>query len=148
VRGLLSNRYLLFASRFLLGLVFLVAAVPKIAQPGTFAASVEAYEILPVAAVNLVAILVPWMELLCAIFLIGDARVRPSAALLGMMLLVFIVAISTAVVRGLNINCGCYGGTGTPVGWGKVLEDVALLIPAWLLARRGPGPGPAEGTGA
>jgi hypothetical protein len=148
MRGFLTNKLLLHAARFLLGLVFLTAAVPKIAQPETFAASVEAYEILPIAVVNVVAILLPWTELLCAIFLIGGARVRPSAALLGSMLLVFIVAISIAVLRGLNINCGCYGGTGTPVGWGKVLEDVALLIPAWLLVRRDPGPVPPADTAA
>jgi hypothetical protein len=143
---ILSNRFLLLAARFVLGIVFVVAAVPKIAQPDAFAVSVEAYEILPVAVVNLIAVVVPWLELLCAVFLIGGARVRPSAALLGVMLAVFIVAISTAVLRGLNINCGCYGGTGTPVGWGKVLEDVALLVPVWLLLRRGPGGGD-EGAG-
>jgi putative oxidoreductase len=141
MRDVLANRYLLLASRFVLGIVFLVAAVPKIAQPEAFAVSIEAYEILPVAVVNLIAIGVPWVELLCAVFLIGGARVRPSAALLGAMLLVFIVAISTAVLRGLNINCGCYGGTGTPVGWGKVLEDIALLVPVWLLLRGGSGAG-------
>jgi putative oxidoreductase len=142
MREILSNRYLLLASRFVLGMVFLVAAVPKIAQPEAFAVSIEAYEILPTAVVNIVAVVVPWVELLCAVFLIGGARVRPSAALLGAMLLVFIVAISIAVLRGLNINCGCYGGSvGTPVGWGKVLEDVALLVPAWLLLRAAPGRG-------
>lgn len=137
MRGLLSNPLLLLASRFVLAMVFVVAAVPKIAQPETFAASIEAYELLPVAAVNLVAIAVPWLELLCAVFLIGGAWVRPSAAILGAMLLVFIVAIASAILRGLNINCGCFGGAGSPVGWGKVLEDVALLVPAWLLLRGG-----------
>ena len=139
MKDLLSNRYLLLASRLVLGLVFLVAAVPKVAQPDLFAASIEAYEILPVAVVNLVAIVIPWLELLCAIFLIGGSRVRPSAAVLGAMLGVFIVAISIAVLRGLDINCGCFGATGgSAVGWGKVLEDVALLVPAWLLVRPGP----------
>jgi hypothetical protein len=141
VRDFLSNGILLLASRFVLGMVFIVAAVPKIAQPEIFAASIEAYEILPVAAVNLAAIAVPWIELLCGVFLIGGARIRPSAALLGAMLLVFIVAIASAIIRGLNINCGCFGGAGSPVGWGKVVEDVALLVPAWLLLRRGPAGG-------
>jgi hypothetical protein len=59
------------------------------------------------------------------------------------------VAISSAVLRGLNINCGCFGGDGAPVGWGKVLEDVALLVPAWLVFRQGGAPrgeaaGPSE----
>lgn len=135
--ALLSNRLLLLAARFVLGMVFIIAAVPKIAGPESFAVAVGAYELLPVALLNIVAIVIPWMELLCGIFLVGGAWTRPSAALLGGLLLFFIVAISSAILRGLNINCGCYGGDGTPVGWGKVLEDVALLLPAWLLLRRG-----------
>ena len=136
MEALLSNRWLLLTARFVLGMVFVTAAIPKIARPDLFAASIEAYEMLPIAVINVLAVLIPWLELLCAIFLISGVRMRPSAAVLGGMLFVFIVAIASAVLRGLQINCGCFGeGGGTPVGWGKVLEDVALLVPAWLLWR-------------
>jgi putative oxidoreductase len=141
VREILSNRYLLLASRVVLGMVFVVAAIPKIGRPDSFAVSIEAYEMLPLAAVNAVAIVVPWIELICGLFLVAGVRARAGSALLGGLLVVFIVAISTAVLRGLDINCGCFGtAVGTPVGWGRVLEDVALLLPAWLLARPGADP--------
>ncbi len=138
MRELLSNRYLLLAARFILGMVFIVAAIPKVGGPESFAASIEAYELLPVFAVNAIAIAVPWIELICGLFLVAGVYTRSAAALLGTLLAVFIVAISAAVLRGLNIDCGCFGGTdGSPVGWGKVLEDVALLVPAWLILRSG-----------
>lgn len=134
----LSNRYFLLAARFVLGMVFIAAAVPKIAGPEAFAVSIEAYELLPVFAVNAAAIVMPWIELICGLFLIAGVHTRPSAALLGALLAFFIVAISVAVLRGLNINCGCFGGADdSPVGWGKVLEDVVLLVPAWVILRSG-----------
>lgn len=139
---ILSHPALLLACRLGLGAVFIVAALPKIAQPESFATSVEAYEMLPLAVVNLVAILIPWIELVCGLFLIGGAYVRPGSALLAFLLAVFVIAITIAVLRGLNINCGCFGeGSGSPVGWNKVIEDLALMIPAWLLFRRGGGDG-------
>lgn len=141
--ALLSNRYLLLAARFLLGMVFVTAAVPKIANPGAFAVSIEAYEMLPLFAVNIAAIVIPWIELICGVYLVAGVRTRPSAAIAAVLLAFFSVAISVAVLRGLNINCGCFGPTGgSPVGWGKVAEDIALLLPAWLLFRPGTGPVP------
>lgn len=136
MRTILEHRGLLLVSRFILGMVFVVAAVAKVSRPEAFASSIEAYEMTPVAVVNLLAIVLPWLELMCGLFLIGGVYVRPGAALLGGLLLLFIVAISVAILRGLNINCGCFGGTGgSPVGWNRVLEDVALLVPVWHLLR-------------
>ncbi len=136
MQTLLSNRYLLLAARLLLGMVFIVAAVPKVSNPASFAISIEAYEMLPLFAVNIAAIVIAWIELICGIFLVAGVQARPSAALAGILLALFSVAIAVAVLRGLNINCGCFGPTGgSPVGWGKVAEDVALLIPAWLIFR-------------
>lgn len=138
LRGFLSHPLLLLASRLVLGMVFVVAAIPKLANPGSFATAIEAYELVPYAAVNIIAITIPWVELICGIFLIGGVYLRPGACLLGILLSVFIVAITAAVFRGLNINCGCFGEAGgETVGWNKVIEDIALLIPALIVFTRG-----------
>jgi putative oxidoreductase len=139
---ILSHPALLLLCRLVLGTVFVIAAVPKIAHPDSFATSVEAYELLPLAAVNIAAIIIPWIELICGLFLIAGVYLRPSSALLGVLLGVFIIAITVAVLRGLNINCGCFGESGgATVGWNKVLEDLALLIPALLIFRNAGGVG-------
>jgi len=136
--GVLSHPALLLACRLVLGIVFVVAAIPKIANAESFATAIEAYELLPLAVVNVAAIVIPWIELISGLFLISGVYLRPSSLLLGSLLSVFVVAISAAVLRGLNINCGCFGGGGgATVGWNKVLEDLALLVPAWLIFRNG-----------
>jgi hypothetical protein len=134
----------LFASRFILGMVFVVASIDKIADPLSFSTSIEAYDMVPYPLINIMAIAIPWLELVCGIFLVGGVWMRPSAMILSGLLMLFVVAISTAVLRGLNINCGCFGSGGSEVGWGRVGEDLLLLLPAahifWAAKAR-----PAEG---
>lgn len=118
-------------ARLVLGGVFLVAAIDKIAVPDAFAKSINNYHIVPTNLVNFSALLLPWLELLCSIFLIVGVRVKAAAFLTSGMLVVFIVAIISAMMRGLDINCGCFSQVGvapTKVGWGKVFEDVGLFV--------------------
>ncbi len=126
---ILRHPIILWISRAILGFVFIVAAVEKVAQPEVFAASIIAYKILPVALVNIFALIVSWTELLSGILLITGYRVRASSAILTGLLVVFIVAILSAMARGMTIDCGCFGGAGgTTVGWFKILEDMGLLV--------------------
>ena len=57
-----------------------------------------------------------------------------DALLIAGMLVVFIVAIAQAVVRDLNIECGCFGTTGgRNVGLIAIGEDIAMLAASvWL----------------
>ena len=126
---ILTHPYLVLIVRCFLGAVFIVAAIEKIAIPETFAISVEAYKLIPTQLINIFALIIPWMELVCGLFLVAGVLARASAALLSALLSVFIVALISALLRELKIDCGCFGlAHATPVGWGKVLEDVGLLI--------------------
>ena len=119
----------LFLARWILGCVFIFAAIEKIAAPEVFALSVEAYKLIPVSAVNLFAIVIPWIELLCGIFLVAGTYMRESAVILSFLLVVFVFALLSAMIRGLNIDCGCFGQRySSNVGWPKVLEDAGLLV--------------------
>jgi uncharacterized membrane protein YphA (DoxX/SURF4 family) len=129
MKKLLANEVLILFSRVLLGTVFVVASIEKIAVPELFASSIQAYRMLPEAPVNLFALWLPWIELLTGLFLLGGVAVRASALLVSSMLLVFVVALVSVVMRGLEIDCGCFGGISqTQVGWGKILEDLGLLL--------------------
>jgi hypothetical protein len=83
----------------------------------------------PESLINIMAILLPWLELVCGVLIIVGVFVRGSALLIGAMLAVFIVALSSAILRGLDISCGCFtleGGRGIA---GKTLvEDILLMI--------------------
>ena len=135
----LSNSFVLFVLRSFLGIVFIIASIEKIAVPEVFAISVEAYQLVPIAFVNIFALIVPWMELICGVFLVAGIYPRASSILLSGLIGVFIVALLLALARGLNIDCGCFGPAHrTPVGWGKVLEDAGLLlIGLWIFAFNG-----------
>jgi len=126
---MLSNKYLLLIVRLFLGGMFIVASIDKIAAPDAFAANIVAYKLIPYAAVNIMALVIPWLELLCGIFIIGGVYLRGSSALISILLGVFIVAIVTALLRELKIDCGCFGKEhATPVTWMKVVEDIGLLV--------------------
>ncbi|TAK65432.1 MAG: DoxX family membrane protein [Bacteroidetes bacterium] len=126
---ILQHPAILWASRIVLGLIFIVASVDKIAIPEVFAANVAAYQLVPVSLVNVVALVIPWIELTCGLFLVAGVRLRASSAALSGLLLVFIGAITISIFRGLNIDCGCFGSShATPVGWNKVIEDIGMLL--------------------
>ena len=126
---LFSNKYLVVISRLLLGSVFIIASIDKIAVPAAFAEAVHAYRLMPTMLVNIFALIIPWLELLCGVFVIAGVYKRSSSILLCTLLLLFIVAMLSAMVRGLHIDCGCFGAEhATPIGWMHVLEDFGLLL--------------------
>ncbi len=140
MKTILNNPILALAVRLLLGGIFIFAALDKIAEPDAFAKSIGNYHIIPNAALNLMALTMPWIELLAGIFLVIGVRIRASSALISGMLIVFIIAIISAILRGYNINCGCFAQTSqgaatkaSQVGWMKVLEDTAMLAGALYL---------------
>jgi putative oxidoreductase len=118
--------------RWLLGLVFLVAGFLKLVHPGDFLAELVTYRVpSPEIFLRLVAVSLPWLEILCGGFLLLDLwpeSVRPVTTVL---CLVFVIMLGQAVVRGLDLSCGCFGRFGP--AW---LErpHVALVRALLLLA--------------
>ena len=121
--------------RLALGGIFVYAGVEKIIDPAGFAKSIGNYQILPHEWINLLAITLPWMETLAGGLLIVGLWRRANALVMAGMLVVFLFAISSAMHRGLNINCGCTNTRGgAKVGWTKLAEDASLLAMAtWLI---------------
>ena len=129
MKRILFNKTLIVASRFVLGIVFIVASIEKIAVPEIFAANIQAYQTMPTVFINLIALIIPWMELICGIFLLGGVFVRSSSLMLSVLLVMFILLIAFAMIRGLKIECGCFGAShGSPVGWMRIIEDIGLLL--------------------
>ena len=123
-----ANRYLPAAVRVLLGAVFIYASLLKIADPVAFAGSVAAYKILPYFASYLTAAVLPFVELSCGLLLVCGYRVKGGALIIAIMNVVFMIALGAAIVRGLDIDCGCFkqgGAKTTP--WTALLRDVVFL---------------------
>jgi uncharacterized membrane protein YphA (DoxX/SURF4 family) len=129
MKKFLSNSYFLFLVRFFLGFVFIYAAVEKINDPGSFAVSISNYKLLPLFIVNIFAIIIPWIELAAGMLLVFGIFGRESSFIIGVLLVIFIAAISISLMRGLDINCGCFGTIGGPkIGFQKIMENVFLLL--------------------
>lgn len=125
---IIGNPYTVLIARLIVGLMFIVVGLSKIADPQLFAKEIGNYRMLPELFVNLVAIFLPWLELVCGLLLIAGVRLRANAVLISIMLLVFIVGVGSAWARGLNINCGCYSNIAKQtVGLPKILENIGLI---------------------
>ncbi len=128
MKKLLSNSYLNLAIRLFAGIAFVFAAIPKIDRPELFASEILNYRFFPDFAINFVALVVPWIELIAGLSLIAGARIKASAAALAILDLFFIIAILAAMAQGLNINCGCHTAfLSEKVGLTKLLENFGIL---------------------
>jgi len=118
--------------RLLLGVIFIYTSFPKLLRPGDFARLVYGYQILHPDLVNLVGIMMPWVELAAGAFLVVGILPRSSAGIIAGLLGVFIVAGFLALVRGLEIECGCFFPLmgGHELGWDLLVRDGVLLLPA------------------
>ncbi len=94
--------------RIILGVVFVWASFDKLLDPKGFAEIIYNYKILPPQMVNLAAVVLPWIELVCGILLITGFLCRGSALILNCLLIVFIVSLGSALYQGLDIRCGCF----------------------------------------
>jgi len=125
--------------RFVLAFVFLTAAVPKLLAPGEFRRAVANYALLPARLIAPVSTWLPWLELLCGLALLLGVAVLPVAILAGFLLLVFAVAVGANLMRGRQIDCGCFSSVAPrQIGWGLVAGDLALAGMAVAVAVRNP----------
>lgn len=95
-------------ARIILGLIFVYSGVVKIAEAQLFVMAVENYRLLPDFLAPFMAVILPWVELVAGVILLGGVRALPAVTLINLMLLVFIAALSISYARGLNIDCGCF----------------------------------------
>ena len=133
-----ENEYFHFVLRISFGLFFIYASLDKISQPAEFALAIRAYEIIPDNLSNLPAIFLPWVELLCGLLLLSGLYIQSTLRISIGLLLIFTVNILIALLRGLEIDCGCgvsISGV-AKVSWKKLLENLCLIILLILLSKQ------------
>ncbi len=119
------------AARLLIGGMFVYASIYKVFDPAGFAVSIRNYMIIPASWSNIVALTLPWIEIVAGVFLIIGLQVRPSALLTTGMLGVFLGAIIYAYSIGLDIDCGCFGSAATSggrIGVTHIARDAAYSL--------------------
>mgnify|MGYP001213712753 FL=1 len=130
------DRYLIVITRIILGAVFLWASFGKIMEPGDFARSISNYHIVPFGIENIIALILPWLELLIGMGLILGIMVDGSVQISAILLIMFILMIGQAMLRGFNIECGCGLKEGEMIGLNKILENIVFLGGAYIVMQR------------
>lgn len=121
--------------RFLIAGVFIYAACEKIWDPEAFAVSVSNYRLLPEVLIYPVALILPPLELICGLMLI-IGRWPAATTWLALLGGVFIVAQTQALIRGLDIQCGCFGSDAySPLTIGKLMTNLLLFAVLIYLLR-------------
>lgn len=134
------RRLLFHLSRLALGLLFLYAGGTKVVDLDGFAGTIASYQLLPYAWNYLVAAILPFIELLAGTLLLFNAQVRPASLVLGLLNLIFIVALVSLIWRGLEIDCGCFGSSGQATTPQEALvRDLVLMVLIFLTYRWMPG---------
>jgi len=132
MKKILLHRNWIFLLRLALGGIFIYASLDKILHPLDFARAIDNYRILPPLLVNILAIVLPWIEILCGAALIIGVFSDGAVVILGILLIIFIGAMGQAIMRGIDIGCGCFKVTSETqkVGWERIGEDFLMLLAA------------------
>jgi uncharacterized membrane protein YphA (DoxX/SURF4 family) len=118
--------------------VFLISGLAKIGDQGAFALQLHNFRMMPIWSENLMAMTLPWIELVAGLCLVSSIRPRAGAAVATLLSVVFLIAVGVAMARGLDIECGCFGtADATRVGFGKLGENLAYCFLAITGVQRG-----------
>jgi putative oxidoreductase len=124
-----------FILSMVLGMVFLRSAIPKLQHPKGFILTVLGYRMLPPSLSRTYARVVPPLELWLALIFLSGIAPRLAGIIAAMLLLSFMVGVSVNLIRGRDLDCGCFGKSKQKrIGWGLVVQDLALVGASAMLA--------------
>jgi len=118
------------ASRWILGATFIYASYSKIFSPADFAKIIYGYGLFPAPLINLIAIIVPFLELVAALALLLGVYPRSAALIVNALLVAFIILISINLIRGHEFNCGCFAlknSAGQVSSSSTIIRDIVFL---------------------
>jgi uncharacterized membrane protein YphA (DoxX/SURF4 family) len=127
---------LLAVGRIALGAIFLVAAYAKLHFNGGwhfgdyqffFAMAIDSYNMLPMWAVVFMARVLPIFEAVLGVWLVSGLGLRLSGSITSALLLVFIGAMTRALILHIQIKCGCFGNDEPLTIW-TLLRDSTMLV--------------------
>ncbi len=130
-----TARIAALVARVGLAAVFAFAAVPKIIDPGGFAADIATYHFVPDSLIGLMAVALPLLEITVAAALLLGIEARGASVVAAGMLVAFTTGMAQAMARGIDLECGCFGSaTQTTVSVTTVARNAGLLLCALFSA--------------
>src|SRR4030095_15030078 len=127
---LFTNKSFQITARIVLGAIFVYASLDKMANPDAFQKIIENYKILPIQLTNPLAIFLPWVEFITGILLIIGKWEKASLLLYNILMIIFIIALAQALIRGLDIACGCFSvkPSSTSEVWLRLVLDIITVF--------------------
>jgi putative oxidoreductase len=134
-RAIAHPAFVIFLRLFLGGILLYAGGVKLIDMSG-MADAIEKYRILPRFLVNIAAIVMPAVEVVSGACLIAGVWMDGALLIVTGLFVLFIAAVESAILRELNIECGCFGLSDSEVVGAKVLvrDGVFLIacVPIWI----------------
>jgi len=124
----LTHPWLTVRVQIALGIIFVVAAWPKIVDPPSFAHMIYNYRILPAPLINISALTMPWVEMVAGLCLILGLWIKPARWIITAMLVVFMIAISINLFRGNAIDCGCFDMSAANKTYEERIRDMWMVL--------------------
>ncbi len=113
MHSITSNSWIEVAARWILGLTFIYASFHKIASPADFAKIVYGYDLFPALFINLIAVIIPFLELITGLALVFGCYPRSAAIIVNGMLMAYIIVVTINLIRGHEFDCGCFASVQT-----------------------------------
>jgi len=131
IKKIIVHPYAALLGRIVLGIIFIYASFYKILHPSIFALAAMDYKLLPLFMVNLFALILPWLELFSGIFLLLGFLTEGSILIINLLIIMFLFAKGSALVRGIDINCGCLLPWVVPkISIRLLLQDLVIFLVA------------------
>lgn len=134
----LVRALVIWAARIAVAATFVVAAVPKVIDLESFAVDIRNYQSFPEWSLHLLAAIVPMFEIVGAVAIASGRErwVRAGAVVLGGLTSAFVALVASVIVRGIDLQCGCFGHdvAASRVGVPTLVRDVVLLAGIVLAA--------------
>lgn len=127
---MIRSRAVLVLFRVAVGGLFIYSGIVKVLDPLGFAQDVRDYRVVGQALSFLAAVVLPWLEIFAGLFLASGLMKRAAAGIVSGLLIFFIVLVAVTMIRGLDVDCGCFGALSRRAGPGLLLEDAAMLYMA------------------
>jgi uncharacterized membrane protein YphA (DoxX/SURF4 family) len=130
MQNFFTNKTFVFIARVVLGAIFVYSSFDKMANPEAFLKIIDNYRLLPVQLQNPMAIFLPWLELITGLLLIVGKWEKASLLIYNILMIIFVIALSQSLLRGLDISCGCFSvqPSSTSDVWLRLILDLITLF--------------------
>jgi len=137
IRRFLTAPMTVRVAQYGIGLIFIASCLAKIGGLEIFAEQVHNFRMSPIVLENLVAMTLPWIELVAGLALLLGFHARAGAVISAVLMVAFTFIVGVALVRGIDVECGCFGtADATRVGVTKMLENIGMTALAVVASLR------------